>query len=173
MKLTVITPVHRIEYLKTIAKTISNEVQWILISHNVIPSAFNAKAMCLTMSEVESSWGVAKINYALDFVTDGYVYILDDDTIIHPDFDLVLSLNNTFDFIHFNQSWKNGKERTGGIVKKGKIDIGNFIVSRELIGDTYLKDGKMPDGVWAEDLYAKSKNPLYLNKTLSIYNALR
>jgi len=53
------------------------------------------------------------------------------------------------------------------------IDIGSFIVSRELIGDTYLKDGITPDGVWVEELFKKAKNPLYINKTFSIYNYLR
>ena len=173
MKLTIITPVHRIQYLGAISKTIPEDVRWLCIFDDTIPTEIRDKATCLSMPKVKSSWGVAKINFALDFVSNGYVYILDDDTILHSNFQVLLTLNSSFDFIHFNQCWKNGEPRVGGIVKKGKIDIGNFIVSRELIEDTYLEDGNMPDGAWAEKLYVKAKNPLYLNKTFSIYNYLR
>lgn len=173
MKLTIVTPIHRIEYLEAISKTIPEEVQWVCVYDNVIPSFLNDKALCLYMPVVKSSWGVAKINFALDFIKDGHVYILDDDTIVHPDFKVLLSLNDTFDFIHFNQKWKDGRKRTGGVVLPYKIDIGNFIVSRKLIGNTLLEDGRTPDGVWAKRLYNKSKNSIYINRTLSIYNYLR
>lgn len=173
MKLTIITPVHRIEYLETISKTIPDKAQWICVYDNIIPSFLNEKALCLYTKPVKSSWGVAKVNYALDYVKDGYIYILDDDTIIHPNFKVLLHMGSVFDFIHFNQVWKTGFKRTGGKVEPYKIDIGNFIVSRKLVGTTILKDGKTPDGVWAKQLYDKAKNPLYINRTLSFYNYLR
>lgn len=173
MKLTIITPVFRFDYLERITQTIPNEVRWLCVidcaSHISIPK----KAEVLQIKPIKSSWGVAKVNHALNFVKDGYVYILDDDTILHPNFDVILNFSSNFDFIHFNQETKDGKFRVGGVIQPYKIDIGNFVVSRDLIGDTYLKDGMTPDGVWAKELYEKSKSPLYLNGTYSIYNYLR
>jgi hypothetical protein len=175
MKLTIITPVFRFANLVKIAKTIPNSVRWLCIADaneritDVVPT--NAE---LVFKPVErSDWGVAKVNYALDLVKDGHVYILDDDTILHPNFEVIINLNERFDFVYFNQETPNDKFRVGGVVQRYKIDIGNFVVSRAVIGDTYLKNGKTPDGVWAEELYAKSENPIYINKTFSYYNYLR
>ena len=175
MKLTIITPLFRFANLLKIASTIPDGVRWLCVAD------VNDRIDCSIPNNAElrfkpfelSNWGVAKINYALRFVQDGHVYILDDDTILHPNFDVILNLNERHDFIYFNQETPNGKFRVGGIVKAYKIDIGNFVVSRALIGDTYLKNGRTPDGVWAEELHAKSENPIYINKTFSFYNYLR
>lgn len=175
MKLTIITPVFRFANLVKVSETIPANVRWLCIADaneritDVIPT--NAE---LVFKPVErSDWGVAKVNYALNFVKDGYVYILDDDTILHPNFDVILSLNERHDFIHFNQETPDGRFRVGGTVKRYKIDIGNFVVSREAIGTTRLRNGRTPDGVWAEELHAKSENPIYINRTFSYYNYLR
>lgn len=172
MKLTVITPVFRTEYLDIISKTIPSDVDWICVyDDKEIKLPVNAKGILI--DKVQSSWGVFKVNVALNEIKDGHIYVLDDDTILHPDFSILLHLDNRFDFIYFNQCWKNGKKRVGGIVKEREIDIGNYIVSRELIGNTFLKEGEIPDGTWAVELYKKCKKPLYLNKFFSIYNYLR
>lgn len=175
MKLTIITPVFRFEYLEKIAKTIPNKVRWLCVADNkdMHNSFFPINAEFKFNSFENKFWGVEKVNYALNFIEDGYVYILDDDTILHPNFDIIINLSSNFDFIYFNQETSDGKFRVGGIVKPYKIDIGNFVVSRKLIGTTYLKNGRTPDGVWAEELYAKCENPMYINKTLSFYNYLR
>lgn len=174
MKLTIITPVHRVENLLTIAKTIPKEVDWVCVYSEVISSELNEFAICLHLPPVKSNWGVAKVNFALDFVRKGFIYVLDDDTVLHEDFDVLLELSPKFDFIHFNQQYKNGVKRTGGFVKRGHIDIGNFIVRRDLIGNTFLSEtDSMPDGLWAEQLYKKCKTPIYLNRIFSTYNYLR
>jgi hypothetical protein len=175
MKLTIITPVFRFTNLEKISATIPDGVRWLCVFYSPILKevVIPRNAECLQLNPVQSSWGVAKVNYGLNFIEDGHVYILDDDTILHPNFDIIINLSSNFDFIHFNQETSDGKFRVGGIVKPYKIDIGNFVVSRKLIGTTYLKNGKTPDGVWAEELYTKCENPIYINKTLSIYNYLR
>ncbi|MCK9544907.1 MAG: hypothetical protein M0R03_23070 [Novosphingobium sp.] len=174
MKLTVITPVIRKNNLYAIAPTILNKVDWLCVFDDAVPANLPNNCNGIAIPTVKSNWGVAKVNAALRVVKDGFIYVLDDDTILHKNFWMIVYMRSKFDFIHFNQTFRNGTKRTGGIVKKGEIDIGNFVVSRELIGDTYLKeDDSMPDGIWAEELFAKSKNSLYLNETFSIYNYLR
>lgn len=175
MKLTIITPVFRFANLFEIADTIPSEVRWLCVSDVIKNRDFELpdNAEFKFGEFTNKFWGVEKVNHALNFIDDGFVYILDDDTILHPNFDTIINLNSNFDFIHFNQENKDGNFRVGGIVKPYKIDIGNFVVSRELIDTTYLKNGKTPDGVWAEELYYKSKNPIYINKTFSYYNYLR
>ena len=174
MELTIITPVFRQHNLQIIANTIPDNITWLCVFDIMVSNNIPNKAKVLEVELVKSNWGVFKVNEALKMIKDGHIYILDDDTVLHENFDTLLSLNSGFDFIHFNQNTKEGRKRTGGEVKRGKIDIGNFIVSRELIGNTFLsEDDTMPDGLWAEQLYKKCKKPLYLNRTFSIYNYLR
>jgi hypothetical protein len=175
MKVTIITPVSRPHFLKSIAPTIPKECDWLLLfdSNTTIPKddlPENSK-----VEVIESSNEDDKRNRGIELVDYGHIYFLDDDTVIHHKFCKLLLLSSKHDFIYFNQVFKDGKFRVGGEVKVGKIDIGCYLASRELIGDSRLKRevGRTADGVFAEELFAKSKNPFYINKTFSIYNFLR
>lgn len=121
-----------------------------------------------------STSGNAQRNFALDKIDRGWVYFNDDDTTIHPLlWKRINHLNN--DFIHFSQIHKDGSLRLkGNNVKVDHIDSHNFIVSRECIGHTrWQLDKYNADGIFAEDCYRKSVNPIFIPKVLSIYNSLR
>jgi hypothetical protein len=120
-----------------------------------------------------SVFGNAQRNFALDLVEHGYVYFLDDDTLLHPElWDSVKDLDN--DFIHFNQLSKNGHHRIGGTVKLNHIDSGSILIHHSLIGDTrWVLHRRAADGVFIEEVYSRSKTPIFINKNLSVYNKLR
>lgn len=178
MNLTIITPCSRPENLVKMANTIPEGVRWIVV--------FDMEPLPLIMAVIPSnceyyflknhSMGYPQSNIGIEMVKDGYLYFLDDDTFLHPN--LIQTMESilkygTFDFIHFDQTGPSWEHRIGGVVKKGAIDKGSFIVSRQLVGTTRFHMPHHSDGDFAVECYKKSKNPLYIHKYLSIYNALR
>jgi hypothetical protein len=122
----------------------------------------------------EGCSGNPQRNFALDLVEEGYVYFQDDDTLMHPEFwESVKDLNN--DFISFNQSFTDGKLRLkSGRTEVGYIDSHNFLLKKEIIGDTrWEMDKYEADGIFAEACAKKTRNLFFIDRTLSIYNALR
>lgn len=118
--------------------------------------------------------GNSQRNFALDMIKRGHVYFNDDDTIIHPElWDNIKILDN--DFINFTQLNKNGKVRLkGDIINVGSVDSHNFVVSNVIIGKTrWIINKYEADGYFAKECYSKSKNNLFIDKPLSIYNYLR
>lgn len=120
--------------------------------------------------------GHAQRNYGLKFIKKGLVYFLDDDTILHPNFPkTIFEIDTNIDFIHFPQSYKNETIRISGAeVEVDKIDTGSFLFDIELAKDVTFDVSKYnADGYFAKDIYAKAKNPVYINYPLSYYNYLR
>lgn len=101
-----------------------------------------------------------------------YVYFLDDDTLMHPDFYLSVK-DLPDDLIHFNQQNPDGSHRIGGHVKLNQVDSGNVVIKKSLIGAVrWQLDKYNADGFFMEAMLQKAQSPLYLNKTLSTYNAI-
>jgi hypothetical protein len=86
--------------------------------------------------------GHPQINYALSFIESGFVYVLDDDNIIHPQFWQILPTLDihhvyTWDQIRYeNKHTGAQKILKGGNIKSGYIDTAQFIVPREFIGNS-------------------------------------
>lgn len=179
MFINIITPCSRPENLHNISRTINiprSNYRWIVVfdlhecDSNLIPDNceyyFHKNDMSIS--------GNSQRNFGIDLVNEGYVYFNDDDTIIHPNlWNEIYTLDN--DFIHFAQIWKNGNLRLlGDTIELAKVDSHNFIVSIDTIGNTrWILNKYEADGYFAMDCYKNSKNPLYLQKALSVYNFLR
>jgi hypothetical protein len=87
--------------------------------------------------DVKGICGHPQINYALDRIQEGYVYVLDDDNIMHPDFWNIVSKfdgEHVFTFDQFRSP--QGRKLLGNQIKESKIDTSQFIVPRKLIGST-------------------------------------
>ena len=118
--------------------------------------------------------GHAQRNYALSIINEGYIYFNDDDTSIHPDlWETIKDCES--DFISFIQLEKNGGTRLlGKVIEVGFIDSHNFMVSRNVVGDSkFFIDKYDADGYFAKECYNKSLTKTHFNKPLSIYNLLR
>jgi hypothetical protein len=179
MFLNIITPCSRPGNLFLMAKSINiprENYRWLVIIDSMKPAidpGYPENAEVYYYQDQFSYWGNAQRNLALDKIHDGYVYFLDDDTTIHPDLWKTVE-NLTCDFIHFDQSWPDGRKRVGGIVKLNKVDSGNVLIDYRLIGRRrWVLDKRYADGLFIEQAFAQAHSPIYIKKVLSVYNSLR
>lgn len=130
-------------------------------------------------------------NQWLDGIRDGWVFLLDDDTTMHPDL-----LKRAFEYdesrgdvdaIVVSQSrpdgWHSGAaipERMSGGLDQASIpsdaclfDTGNMIARRSFYGDYRFRLERAADGHLFEDLVRGAPGVVYLDEVLSHYNALR
>jgi hypothetical protein len=176
MFINIITPCSRPQNLKLISESINipkENFKWIVVydSMEVFESPDNCEAYCV--KDNNSIYGNAQRNYALDLVTDGYVYFNDDDTTIYPDLWDEIK-HKEADFISFKQSNKDGSIRLeGNQIIPNFIDSHNFIVSAKCITSRWALDRYDADGVFAVECYENAKEKLYIPKVLSIYNSLK
>jgi hypothetical protein len=180
MFLNIITPCSRPENLLKISESINiptEKYRWIIVfdldelpDEKLIPKNCEYYLHRNNLSIV----GHSQRNFALEIITDGYVYFNDDDTLIHPN--LWESINNlSEDFISFKQLHKNGTLRLmGDVIEVGHIDSHNFMVKREVINNTRFNVTKYDaDGYFAKECFMKSNSKKWLDLELSIYNQLR
>lgn len=178
-KITIVTPCTRIENLYKIANSLQTipkkNRRWLVIFDLPgVPDNIPKEGEYYAMWKKGSVVGNAQRNYALDKITEGWIYFNDDDTIIHKDlWKNIKDLDN--DFISFMQENKEGKLRLqGDKIELNHIDSHNFIFSFSLLGNTRMIENKYnADGIFAEEIKKKSINSFYIPKVLSTYNALR
>ena len=123
------------------------------------------------------------INMCIDEIKEGWIYVLDDDNILHENFQerLYYYLENNSDkggFI-FNQK-VGGKDFSGLDVrvastentKVGHIDMAQFVLRRDLVGDSRLEFGKyVADGIFIENIFNQnSQEFLFIDEILCYYN---
>ena len=123
----------------------------------------------------EGVCGHPQINHAIDLIEDGFVYIVDDDNIIHDDFWKTYK-NLDSDYIY---TWDQNRVREKRIAKGDKIqlfliDTSQFIVPRKYIGDIRWDNYKRnADFKFINTIHKKySKKFKYINKTLCYHNYL-
>jgi hypothetical protein len=103
--------------------------------------------------------GKAQVNQALDKITDGWVWVLDDDNVAHLNFFRELSLRTATNYqaIAFAQQSREGVRAVGpDTMKECGIDQAQFVLRRDLIGDERYLQKYTADGEFAERLYKKS-----------------
>ena len=129
----------------------------------------------------DSKFGGLQRNLAIDQIQDGWVCFIDDDTTVHPDLlktiGPLLTASPGSNFV-WNQAWKNGQPRCRiGIerMKTGFVDTGQVALRREDIGEIrWATRQREADGKFIGEVFAAcSDHFLFINRTLSIYNALR
>lgn len=109
-------------------------------------------------------------NEILDSIEDGWVYILDDDTLVHGD--LFTHLDPAYDALVVSMQLDGGMLHADSKnAYRGSIDIGQVIVKRELIGERRIPSAYDGDGSFLEEVLSGA-NVLYLPEPLSYYNAI-
>jgi hypothetical protein len=130
-------------------------------------------------STSEVSKGYKQRNFALDMIKDGWVCFLDDDNIMHPNFYTEISkhLDEDLNGIVIDQIFKFGNNRLVARLENMRvcnIDIAQYILRREYIGDKRFDIEYCADGHFIEDLYrANPKKFLFINQPLCYYNYLK
>jgi hypothetical protein len=122
--------------------------------------------------------GQALKNAMLDSITDGWVWILDDDTLAMPAlFERLVVLEAEHpdaDAFAVSQLLRGGAVRhaTPDALRLDHIDVGQLIIRRDAIGDTRLDLSYGGDGLWVEALVAKGVRVVCVDEALSAYNRL-
>jgi hypothetical protein len=180
MFLNIITPCSRPQNLVKISQSINiptENYRWIVVfDMDEMPQDQIIPNNCETYlhRDPQSTVGHAQRNFALNLIQDGYVYMNDDDTIMHPN--LWENIKDcTEDIISFAQENKDGSLRLSGEnIALYQIDSHNFIVSYDIIEETKWDISLYyADGIFAETCAKKAKTKKYIPKILSTYNKLR
>ncbi len=174
----IVTPCSRPQYLEQISKTIPDFAKWIVLheDHVKIPTISN---MISVKCPKTGFVGADGRNYFIDhFVLndEDWIYSLDDDNIIHPDFHLIKDLLvNDVSMIHWGQLNKDNTVRLEPLntIILDTIDAACFISKwkyNKLV--RYNTTAYNYDGLYAIDC-ANNGPRIKLNNYLSYYNYLR
>ncbi len=117
-------------------------------------------------------------NDMLNLITDGWVCILDDDTIMHHQF--LRKISRAHKQHRFVNAFVVSQRRTTGVVLKaarenmmvGKVDAGQVVIRRTVIGHQRIPNTYAGDGVWLEQLLYGQPDVHYMSDVLSLHNAL-
>lgn len=134
---------------------------------------------------IENDYGHDLINKEIDKTENSYIYILDDDNILHENFiqELYPFLKIKAKGILFNQfvNYKDFTKSEFRIVDKndinvGKIDSAQFLFHKDLVGNNYrLEKGTyVADGIFISNIFKENKDDIIiLDKVLCYYNYLQ
>ena len=169
MRLHVVTAVSRPWNLNVVAKSletaadrVSIDLSWHL--------RFDLGRECLG--------GQALKNELLDEISDGWVWFLDDDTLVHEEmFTLVWqAINGYSDIVAVVVSQRRNDGRV--LVAKPRnvcvngIDIGQAILRRDLIADERIPESYAGDGEFLQALLHGRQDVIYMSEVLSLHNVL-
>lgn len=203
MKIEIITRCTRPTLLnKVLVSILANKIPEVDLHWHIIVDTSVVKTIdtgCLTASGipvtsyfwegVPGDMGHSLINRVIDKLyadgNDSWIYILDDDNEIHPDFfSSVYESYETEDVegMIFSQ-YVGGKDFTKleireakpENVKVQKIDMGQFLLHLSLIGDVrFAPNQYIADGLFIEEIYSKNPdNFVFIDKVLCNYNSLQ
>lgn len=185
-KISIITPCTRPENLFRIKESIPFEYvhEWIIVydeSKISNPHLFqDNKIKEYSCKNNNSINGNAQRNYGLDHLTgDTYVYFLDDDNIIHPQFHTLIQTIEpkriyTFDQKRPPDEFPYKDILTGNEIGMFQIDTSMFLVDSSLC--KYIRwvvDEYAADAIFIVECYSNHpKQWIYVNQVLSYYNYL-
>jgi glycosyltransferase involved in cell wall biosynthesis len=186
----VVTPCSRPENLPKLADSLDVATDffrvtwWIVTDGRTVKDLPNAKhfpdlnVKTLVCRAKENVAGKAQINLALDKITDGWVWVLDDDNTAHPEFfrKLYQIQNPRCAAVAFAQVNRQGGVRSVGAesVKECSIDQAQFVLRRELIGDERYLQKYTADGEFAERVHKKGGLVWeFCNEPFTHYNWLK
>lgn len=120
--------------------------------------------------------GHPQINYALDKINDGFVYIMDDDNIFHPTFwKLLKDLDPEYIYTWDQDRIQESRILKGGEIKEEKIDTSQFIVPRNLIGSVkWAEQRSAGDFRFISQIYKKHETKFkYIPKIACYHNFIK
>lgn len=145
----------------------------------------NIKVEFIFGKSVDGSLGINLVNDVIDKLPNSeWVYILDDDNILHENFysriNEVVNENKNILGIIFSQK-VDGKDFTGldirqsnpDSVKPKQIDIAQYLLKKEIVGNVRYEMSYITDGVFIENIYNSNKDKfIFIDDVLSYYNYL-
>jgi len=189
----ILTRCTRPENLLQISKTIFTdlfEINWYILFDTTVLKDIDAEllmelskyAKIKFLKSQPNSFGYNMVNDILDEITDGWVYILDDDNLIHPNFYKKLNElinDDTYGIFVFEQK-VDGKDFTKLDIRESKpenmkvggVDIAQVLIHIGHYGDTKrFNNSYTADGELIVDLYnQRSQDFIFINQELCYYN---
>lgn len=183
MKLTIITPCTRPENLPLMKPGIDAgrdlfDIDWrIVFDTSVCEPVYIDGAMVVDVTVAGSRFGNGQRNAGLSMTGDGWVYFLDDDNLIHPDFfgELYAAINK-FDMFRAFAFQQDATTFVRPVdIRVNHVDMAQVCIRRDLIDDMrFALHPYNADGRFIESIYrANPKDWCIINKPLCFYNALR
>ena len=183
-QLIIITPCSRHEDLARVSHSITFSCTWIVVFDSTEPRAavHSPAANVILLASAGGVAGKHQINTGLDYCRahdiKGFVYVLDDDNLIHEDF-----------YRRISEAIKSGKK--GYIVQQevspgrirpvspdttrtGWIDQAQFVVHTDLLRHAIYQQHYDADGELIESLFKQHADEFeFVHETISYYNRLR
>ncbi len=179
MKLTIITPCSRPENLQKIKESINVKCTWI-ICYDSDKEIKNFDDDWII--EIFTKGGIAgkkQVNHALDYVDkDSWVYVLDDDNLLHHKFniDLFSRLSFYYNGFIFSQELPDGSIRipSKDNIKVCHVDQAQYLLHMSLIGEKRFIQQYEADGIFIEQIYNEHADKILVtSEVLCYYNKLR
>ena len=176
--LTIITPCYRQANIPIIYNSIVFDKidKWIIVYDTSKDRKYNKLYDHPKILEVECNIagraGHPQRNFGMSLVDDGFIYFLDDDNIIHPNFWKIEITPEKF--YTFDQIRKANDILKGNKIKLYFIDTAMFIVHKKHIGNIkWLEYKYNADGYFICDIFYKNpESHVYIDSTCSYYNYL-
>lgn len=182
MEITLITPCSRPQNIEVMRRSINFPCRWFVVyDADLVPDDAFTDPAIINMAIKGGVTGSAQRNLALDNITDGWVYCLDDDNLMHPDFYAsAVRISTQMPYltaILFSQETGHGVRGVAPrTVKVGMIDMAQFIIRREIIGNLRFEPKYEADGILIETIYNNEDQYrfyFYNRKPLTYYNKLK
>jgi glycosyltransferase involved in cell wall biosynthesis len=182
-KVFIVTPSRRPFNLEFIAETIPQECEWVVVFDKTVKNEHTVENATVIHSQDTGFWGNPNRNIGLEYIKNNlhpsdndWIYILDDDNVIHPEWwsNIQLHLNSTESIITWGQVWASGQPRTEptDTPKIATIDTSQYMVRWNVAKNLRFEHIYEADGIYAEEA-SKLGSVKKLDQYLGYYNFLR
>ena len=182
--LTIITPCIRQENLDKIKKSMdfTKNILWMIVydtTNNSFEHKYKGETKIIEYDcpGFKGGKGNPQRNFGLNKVTNGFIYFLDDDNIVHPKlWDIFPAFVDTYIYT-FDQFYTpdNGIRFKGYNIKVGHYDTAQYVVPFDMIKDLRWEEEKPEaDALFIMELQKRYPNNIkYVNGVYAYYNELR
>jgi glycosyltransferase involved in cell wall biosynthesis len=182
-KVFIVTPSRRPFNLEFIAETVPQECEWVVVFDKTVKNEHIVENATVIHSQDTGFWGNPNRNIGLEYIKNNFhpsdndwIYILDDDNVIHPEWwsNIQLHLNSTESIITWGQVWASGQPRTEptDTPKIATIDTSQYMVRWNVAKNLRFEHIYEADGIYAEEA-SKLGSVKKLDQYLGYYNFLR
>lgn len=177
----IITPCTRTYNLQKMSATIPADCKWVIVYDSKIKNKVEMENAINLYSPYTGAFGNPNRNFAIESIKDqlkdeDWLYILDDDNVIHSDwYDEVSKYLDSHSMLHWNQDFPNNTLRATApdIPQKNTVDTAQYMVKWGAVKHIRYQEIYEADGIYAEDCFNAARGSFKIDKSLCYYNYLR
>lgn len=178
----IITTCSRPENLALMRDSIPEECTWVVVFDRLVGNPPPVDGAITLYSPFTGSVGMPNRNYALDtleFSDSDWIYVLDDDNIIHPDWykSVTEAEKDQLLMMSWGQVWKNQTVRLypTSYPQVGNVDTASYMVRGSLMRTLRYHLDYVADGILAQEAFEHCAPGQYLvlDRYLAYSNYLR